>query len=114
MTKKSNTARQPRVVLAVAAVAFLLAFRMLTGGKTEQPDKSADSQTGRAAEQQTHRAREEESRQLEDAVRQDADKVRAEPEPLLLIDRGEHAEQQCVCAERKRAERQKGDEPVEH
>lgn len=52
MTKKSNTARQPRVVLAVAAVAFLLAFRMLTGGKTEQPDKSADSQTGRAAEQQ--------------------------------------------------------------
>lgn len=52
MTKKSNTARQPRVVLAVAAVAFLLAFRMLTGGKTEQTDKSADSQTGRAAEQQ--------------------------------------------------------------
>lgn len=49
MTKKSNTARQLRVVLAVAAVALLLAFRMLTGGKTEQPDKSADS---RAAEQQ--------------------------------------------------------------
>lgn len=49
MTKKSNTARQLRVVLAVAAVALLLAFRMMTGGKTEQPDKSADS---RAAEQQ--------------------------------------------------------------
>lgn len=52
MTKKSNTARQLRVVLAVAAVALLLAFRMMTGGKTEQPDKSTDSQTGRAAEQQ--------------------------------------------------------------
>ena len=52
MTKKSNTARQPRVVLAVAAVALLLAFRMMTGEKTEQPDKSTDSQTGRAAEQQ--------------------------------------------------------------
>ena len=52
MTKKSNTARQLRVVLAVAAVALLLAFRIMTGGKTEQPDKSTDSQTGRAAEQQ--------------------------------------------------------------
>lgn len=52
MTKKSNTARQLRVVLAVAAVALLLAFRMMTGGKTEQPDKSTDSQTSRAAEQQ--------------------------------------------------------------
>lgn len=52
MTKKSNTARQLRVVLAVAAVALLLAFRIMTGGKTEQPDKSTDSQTDRAAEQQ--------------------------------------------------------------
>ena len=40
--------------------------------------------------------------------------VGKKPRLMLLIDRGEHAEQQCVCAERKRAERQKGDEPVEH
>ena len=52
MTKKSHTARQLHVVLVVAAVVLLLAFRMLTGGKTEQPDKSADGQTDRVTEQQ--------------------------------------------------------------
>ena len=37
MAKKSNTARQLRVVLAVAVVALLLAFRMISGNKAEQP-----------------------------------------------------------------------------
>lgn len=55
MTKKSHTARQLRVALAVAAVALLLAFCMLTGGKTEQADESSDGQTGSAAEQQAVR-----------------------------------------------------------
>ena len=39
MAKKSNTARQLRVVLAVAVVALLLAFRMTSGNKAEQPAK---------------------------------------------------------------------------
>lgn len=39
MAKKSNTARQLRVVLAVAVVALLLAFRMMSGNKAEQPAK---------------------------------------------------------------------------